>query len=174
MVSSCTYCGSKQGIEGRTHHKFPLKDKEILQLWLQNMNLGSKFVPKNHSLLCSDHFEKKCFQEGTNKKCLRIGSIPTLFGEYKSVCVYCHAVKGHDKKRSFRKFPLHNSELLEKWVAAMKLKDFIPNEKSLLCSDHFDEKCLRSSGRGLILKANAVPNLFSSLDGEVCENLLLI
>ncbi|XP_071653284.1 uncharacterized protein [Temnothorax longispinosus] len=46
----------------------------------------------------------------------------------------------------------------------MKLQDFIPNEKSLLCSYHFDEKCLRSSGRGLVLKANAVPTLFSSAD----------
>lgn len=48
----------------------------------------------------------------------------------------------------------------------MKLKDFIPSEKSLLCNYHFDEKCLRSSGRGLALKANAVPTLFSSADSK--------
>ncbi|XP_024893111.1 uncharacterized protein LOC112468235 [Temnothorax curvispinosus] len=60
----------------------------------------------------------------------------------------------------------------------MELQDFIPNEKSLLCSYHFDEKCLRSSGRGLVLKANAVPTLFSSADsggtsiaGELQENI---
>lgn len=80
-----------------------MKNKEILQSWLQHMGLGSNFVPKKHSLLCSDHFEPNSFQKGTNKKYLRIGSIPTLFGEYKSICVYCRAVKGHDKKRSFHK-----------------------------------------------------------------------
>ncbi|XP_050463437.1 THAP domain-containing protein 1-like [Cataglyphis hispanica] len=64
------------------------------------------------------------------------------------------------------KFPLNNPELLEKWVAATELKDFIPNDRSLLCSYHFDKKCLRSSNRGLVLKSNAVPTLFSSVDSE--------
>ncbi|KAL6418803.1 hypothetical protein ACFW04_014242 [Cataglyphis niger] len=43
------------------HHKFPLKDKKILQWWLQHMSLESSFVPKKHSLLCSDHLKKKIF-----------------------------------------------------------------------------------------------------------------
>ncbi|XP_032685060.1 uncharacterized protein LOC116850649 isoform X2 [Odontomachus brunneus] len=76
-------------------------------------------------------------------------------------CVFCGSKQG-TKGRTCHKFPLDNFALLEKWIAAIGLKHFIPNETSLLCNDHFDEKCFQSSGFGLVLKANAVPTLFSS------------
>ena len=67
------------------------------------MGLGSSFIPNNNSRLCSEHFEKKCFQEGTNNARLRPGSVPTLFGQYKAVCAFCHALKDQYKSRTFRR-----------------------------------------------------------------------
>ncbi|XP_076671258.1 uncharacterized protein LOC143370260 isoform X2 [Andrena cerasifolii] len=127
------------------------------------MGLGPNFVPSKNAMLCSNHFEKKCFQEGTAKGCLLPGSIPTIFGQYKASCVFCHARKGQDKNRSFRKFPLNNAELLQKWIAAMDVKDFVPNKRSVLCSEHFEKDCFRKTGRNactLTLKNNAIPTIF--------------
>ena len=53
--------------------------------------------------------------------------------------------------------------MLKKWLEAMDLKDFTPNEKSLLCDDHFERNCFRLKGRNqnvLALKANAIPTIF--------------
>ncbi|XP_076671259.1 uncharacterized protein LOC143370260 isoform X3 [Andrena cerasifolii] len=129
MVRTCMFCGAEKLGEDLTYHGFPLKAAE----WLHNMGLGPNFVPSKNAMLCSNHFEKKCFQEGTAKGCLLPGSIPTIFGQYKASCVFCHARKGQDKNRSFRKFPLNNAELLQKWIAAMDVKDFVPNKRSVLC-----------------------------------------
>ena len=84
-------------------YRFPLKDAESLDRWLNNMGLGSSFVLPKTPLLCSDHFEQKCFQKDTTKACLMPGSIHTVFRKYKSVCVFCHAVRGPNKERIFHK-----------------------------------------------------------------------
>ncbi|KAL6416727.1 hypothetical protein ACFW04_013206 [Cataglyphis niger] len=99
---------------------FPLKDKKILQSWLQHMSLGSNFVSKKIFLIMFGTFQKKSFQENKNKKCLRIGT-------------------------------------------ATELKDFILNDRSLLCSYQFDEKYVYDDCG---LKTNAVPTF--------CNYLVLI
>ena len=45
----------------------------------------------------------------------------------------------------------------------MTVKDFVPNKKSVLCSEHFEKDCFRKTGRNactLTLKSNAVPTIF--------------
>ena len=62
------------------------------------------------------------------------------------------------------RFPLDNAELLQKWIAAINVKDFVANKKSLLCSDHFEEDCFRACGRqssNLSLRENSVPTIFT-------------
>lgn len=62
------------------------------------------------------------------------------------------------------RFPSKNMLLTKKWVIAMKRKDFIPNECSFICSEHFipeDYESRPFDGRKT-LKANAIPSVFTS------------
>lgn len=60
-------------------------------------------------------------------------------------------------------FPLKNYQLRNRWIESFGLKDFQPNEKSLICDAHFEEHCFYKRKRGgFYLKANAYPTLFSS------------
>lgn len=45
-----------------TLHRFPVRDKELAELWVYNMNRDG-FVPNKNSRLCSDHFLPECFEE---------------------------------------------------------------------------------------------------------------
>ena len=64
---------------------------------------------------------------------------------------------------SFHRFPHKYSDLLSKWVHAMKRKDWAPTEHSSLCSDHFDESCfvVRPGKCGRRLYDHAVPTKFT-------------
>ncbi|XP_043465326.1 THAP domain-containing protein 1-like [Leptopilina heterotoma] len=124
------------------------------------MKLGPNFKPSKLARLCSDHFEKECL-ENKIKGTLLSGSIPTKFKTYKSSCIYCHEIKGVNKNRSYRKFPVENPILLQKWLSAMNLKDVEVTKRSLLCSDHFDNTCFRKTGKYLILNSDAVRTLFA-------------
>ncbi|XP_033225350.1 THAP domain-containing protein 3-like [Belonocnema kinseyi] len=89
-------------------------------------------------------------------------------------CVYCDE-ENFFKDRTYHKFPLHNAELLEKWVAPMGLEKFISSTKSLLCSDHFEEKCICKKGRNpsnLTLRNNAIPIIFmpATIEETSAEN----
>ena len=63
MVRTCMFCGTEELGEDLTYHGFPLKAAE----WLHNMGLGSNFVPSTKALVCSNHFEKNCFQKALPK-----------------------------------------------------------------------------------------------------------
>ncbi|XP_064605165.1 uncharacterized protein LOC135470263 isoform X4 [Liolophura sinensis] len=45
-----------------TLHRFPVRNEELAQLWVFNMNRDG-FVPNKNSRLCSDHFLPDCFEE---------------------------------------------------------------------------------------------------------------
>ena len=38
---------------------------------------------------------------------------------------------------SFRKFPLNDKNLCQKWIVVTKRIDFVPSKGTVLCSDHF-------------------------------------
>ncbi|XP_043462903.1 uncharacterized protein LOC122498955 isoform X2 [Leptopilina heterotoma] len=137
------------------------------------MKLGTHFKPGKWSRLCSDHFEETCFSKDTNRSLIP-KSVPTKFGSYKSCCIFCHAIKGATKGRSFRKFPFDNAELLQKWLSALDVKDVVVTKKSLLCSDHFEAKCFRKTGKNasvLTLKSDAVPSLIARSEDVERHNI---
>ncbi|XP_043480274.1 THAP domain-containing protein 1-like [Leptopilina heterotoma] len=60
-------------------------------------------------------------------------------------------------------------ELLQKWLSTLDLKDVVVTKKSLLCSDHFEAKCFRKTGKNasvLTLKSDAVPSLIARSEGS--------
>ena len=58
-----------------------------------------------------------------------------------------------------QRFPLKDEELLRKWLVGMRMEDFVPSTKSILCSDHFDKSCFFHRGN-IRLKSDAVPTIF--------------
>jgi len=60
------------------------------------------------------------------------------------------------------RFPLHKSEILKKWLDNMGIKNWIPNNSSLLCSEHFEETCFQKRGKKLFLKERSVPTIFKA------------
>lgn len=76
-----------------TYHRFPLNNKELLNLWLQRIS-RKDFIPNKHSVLCSIHFYESDFEftrKDTNrwrklkrsqrlkKRYLKDGAVPTKF-----------------------------------------------------------------------------------------------
>lgn len=63
----------------------------------------------------------------------------------------------------YLRFPLKEKERLQKWVHAVRRKDFKPTSSSTLCSSHFNENDFYSavvSGKQM-LKKSAVPTVFN-------------
>ncbi len=65
---------------------------------------------------------------------------------------------------SFHRFPHKNPELLQKWLNAIKRKDWLPKAHSYICSVHFQPSCfVDHQGQGRCrLKEDAVPTIFAA------------
>lgn len=61
------------------------------------------------------------------------------------------------------RFPFRSRRLCEKWVSALKRKNFIPTRASLVCSSHFTENDYVSKPELIKrrLKNDAVPSVFN-------------
>ena len=84
-----------------------------------------------------------------------------------------------DSDITFHSFPLHNEELLQKWLQRLAKKDFVPTKYSRVCSLHFklgdfitesnDQQNRRKKKRSTIilvkqrLKSDAIPSIFKNL-----------
>ncbi|CAM1320735.1 THAP1 (predicted) [Pycnogonum litorale] len=72
------------------------------------------------------------------------------------------------KGKSFHRFPFSNKSILKKWIHHVGRKDWKPSKRSVLCSDHFDKNCYRTSvimnqftPSYQLLKKDTVPDQFS-------------
>ncbi|XP_051170423.1 uncharacterized protein LOC127287494 [Leptopilina boulardi] len=160
MVLVCAYCGKKDA-RGVSFHKFPTR-LELRQKWLKNMGFDENFELTLNTRLCGDHFDEKCFSKATNdQERIHSESIPTIFDRYYLKCISCNNVKKIGCNVNFRKFPFKNDKLLKVWIKNIGLENFYPNDRSLICDEHFEDHCFykRKTG-GQILKQNAIPTLF--------------
>ena len=58
--------------------RFPHKEPERLQKWLQNLR-RKKYTPSLTAVLCSAHFEEHCFYRWGKQKTLEHDAVPTKF-----------------------------------------------------------------------------------------------
>ncbi|XP_075529227.1 THAP domain-containing protein 1-like [Dermacentor variabilis] len=66
---------------------------------------------------------------------------------------------------TFHKFPVDSPMLLKAWVHNVNLPaPWEPTEDSVLCSDHFLERCFIRSGSSTRLRPDAVPTIFAYPD----------
>ncbi|KYM88225.1 THAP domain-containing protein 5 [Atta colombica] len=80
-------------------------------------------------------------------------------------CAYCKRKRIRQSGYSFFKFPLDKSNLLKKWLDSMGIKNWTPDKSSVLCSDHFEQTCLRKVGeKYLTLKDGSIPTIFNKVD----------
>lgn len=63
----------------------------------------------------------------------------------------------------FYRFPFRSRVLCEKWISALKRKDFIPTRASLVCSAHFteDDYVKKPELTKKRLRNDAVPSVFN-------------
>lgn len=89
-----------------------------------------------------------------------------------------HDVKSKGKTIHFHKLPLKRSALLQRWLAALKIKSPPINSKSRICSQHFlegdyiTEKTLESDKlvvrRTNRLRDDVVPSVFNLTTSDSC------
>ena len=67
-----------------------------------------------------------------------------------------------DSSFSFHRFPHSNSELLAKWIQAMRRKDWQSTKNSFLCSEHFEPSwfVIWPGKIGRRLTPGAIPSIF--------------
>ncbi|KAM6216892.1 THAP domain-containing protein 3 [Rhynchocyon petersi] len=61
-----------------TFHRFPFSRPELLKEWVLNIGRGN-FQPKQHTVICSEHFRPECFSDFGNRKNLKHNAVPTVF-----------------------------------------------------------------------------------------------
>lgn len=62
----------------RLHLRFPFSRPELLKEWVLNIGRGD-FEPKQHTVICSEHFRPECFSAFGNRKNLKHNAVPTVF-----------------------------------------------------------------------------------------------
>ena len=74
----------------------------------------------------------------------------------------CCERKGDDPNVSFHRFPHSNPECLNKWIQAIRRKDWNPIKQSWICGKHFTESCfvMHPGKCGKRLYGHAVPSIF--------------
>lgn len=60
--------------------RFPLNDKQLMDMWLKNID-SKDFSPTSQSLLCSDHFEENCYRINSGKLRIKSKAVPTKFNK---------------------------------------------------------------------------------------------
>ncbi|CAO2590116.1 THAP domain-containing protein 3 [Lemmus lemmus] len=61
-----------------TFHRFPFSRPELLKEWVLNIGRAN-FKPKQHTVICSEHFRPECFSAFGNRKNLKHNAVPTVF-----------------------------------------------------------------------------------------------
>ena len=170
--------------------RFPWKDPEVLEKWLEILNLRD-WHPNNLGL-CSSHFKDECFDRTGFRVSSKKGSVPTEFGNQVACCIFRRWKRKSDTENCFYKslsrnekdhhferndrnienfemyyflcrFPMNDSKLLEAWIEKLNKTDWQPTETSVLCSEHFEKSCFRiSNGKHMPLKTNSVPTIFDT------------
>ncbi|XP_063091482.1 THAP domain-containing protein 3 isoform X2 [Cavia porcellus] len=61
-----------------TFHRFPFSRPELLKEWVLNIGRAG-FRPKQHTVICSEHFRPECFSAFGNRTNLKHNAVPTVF-----------------------------------------------------------------------------------------------
>ncbi|GBN11074.1 hypothetical protein AVEN_145029-1 [Araneus ventricosus] len=78
-VIGCSNAKAKTDCRDKTFFKFPLKDSQLLQLWLKNTGRQG-FMPSSCSIICPEHFEENSYttRQFTKRRLLKQEAVPII------------------------------------------------------------------------------------------------
>ncbi|GBM70435.1 hypothetical protein AVEN_154430-1 [Araneus ventricosus] len=81
-VIGCSNANAKTECRDKTFFTFPLKNSQLLQVWLKNIGRQG-FMPSCSSLICSDHFEENSYStcRFTKRRLLKQEAVPIIFSK---------------------------------------------------------------------------------------------
>ncbi|XP_077881288.1 THAP domain-containing protein 3 isoform X3 [Ictidomys tridecemlineatus] len=93
-----------------TFHRFPFSRPELLKEWVLNIGRAG-FKPKQHTVICSEHFRPECFSAFGNRKNLKHNAVPTVFAFQDSTQVCPEAAAKEDGPRKSMDIVLEELQL---------------------------------------------------------------
>ncbi|XP_071473401.1 THAP domain-containing protein 3 isoform X5 [Marmota flaviventris] len=93
-----------------TFHRFPFSRPELLKEWVLNIGRAG-FKPKQHTVICSEHFRPECFSAFGNRKNLKHNAVPTVFAFQDSTQVCPEAGAEEDGPRKSMDIALEELQL---------------------------------------------------------------
>ncbi|XP_020830580.1 THAP domain-containing protein 3 isoform X2 [Phascolarctos cinereus] len=93
-----------------TFHRFPFSRPELLKEWVLNIGRGN-FKPKQHTVICSEHFQPDCFSAFGNRKNLKQNAVPTVFAFRETAQVFSGAGAGEYTPGRKMEIPLDKHQL---------------------------------------------------------------
>ncbi|XP_030041702.1 THAP domain-containing protein 3 isoform X1 [Microcaecilia unicolor] len=109
MPKSCAvpYCTRRYSSKNKqlTFHRFPFSKPDLFKEWVGNVG-RLDFKPKQHTVICSEHFTPDCFSAIGNRKNLMPNAIPTIFPLPENV-------KQIERKRQSKYFKMVEAAQLE-------------------------------------------------------------
>ncbi|GBL87407.1 hypothetical protein AVEN_39552-1 [Araneus ventricosus] len=81
-VIGCSNAKAKTDCRDKTFFTFPLKNSQLLQVWLKNIGRQG-FMPSSSSVICSDHFEENSYTtcRFTKRRLLKQEAVPIIFSK---------------------------------------------------------------------------------------------
>lgn len=169
LVANCM----KTVADGVHLFRLPLSQRELFNVWRDNLKVLPQNKPLTSLRLCSDHFERHLVKH----RRLVPGAIPTLNLSYRPLqktvilsvmkCVVksCPTIYTRRSRRDFYLFPKFPG-LRFKWCYNIKMDPNECTEKTVICGAHFEAECKGAKGR---LHKWAIPtlNLDSILDNAM-------
>nr|XP_033777237.1 THAP domain-containing protein 3 isoform X2 [Geotrypetes seraphini] len=108
MPKSCAvpYCTHRYSSKNKqlTFHRFPFSKPDLFKEWVGNVG-RLDFKPKQHTVICSEHFTPDCFSAFGNRKNLMPNAIPTIFPFPENVKI--------DRKKQSKYFKMVEAAQLE-------------------------------------------------------------
>ncbi|XP_063955203.1 peroxynitrite isomerase THAP4-like isoform X1 [Lytechinus pictus] len=85
-VPICPNHTDRAVVPGRSWHRLPLRKPDLLRVWLSQIGREKNWIPTVSKVICSDHFEERCFDRTGQTTRLREYVVPTIFrcGSYRA------------------------------------------------------------------------------------------
>lgn len=119
--------------KNRKSLRFPVKNPEILDLWIKFTGRGTIWKPSRWSSICSRHFNKSDFRdtEFLSRKCLKRNAVPTIITQ-NSISFETYHISD-DPTNYYNNAPaLHSNNENVEYGAISEARNDCSNEKTLL------------------------------------------
>ncbi|XP_041463469.1 uncharacterized protein LOC121414375 [Lytechinus variegatus] len=133
-VPICPNHTDRAVVPGRSWHRLPLRKPDLLSVWLSQIGREKNWIPTVSKVICSDHFEERCFDRTGQTTRLRENVVPTIFkcGSYRaSSAVAPSAGPQSEEKQSEKKIQSKEEKQSEDEEQSMEKKQTKEERQSM-------------------------------------------